>query len=149
MNLEQLRAAHAFAEVAHLPAGVERAEFLAVARDLPATFQRNGLLAAWAFLLAKSAASKDRAKSPHGNAARACQRFFRELGLTAADNAEASFRREWLGEGDGTGVSAASLMRLTAEAIAYAGWLKRAAETLCAGVARAAENGEPPAEGGQ
>ena len=53
MNLEQSRAGNAFAQVQKIRDPSQAKDFLNLARQFPAMLQTNGLLASWAFLLAK------------------------------------------------------------------------------------------------
>ena len=52
-SLEQIRAQHAYAKAAEISISGDKDSFLSLARSLPAMLQGNGLLATWAFLLAK------------------------------------------------------------------------------------------------
>lgn len=114
MLLDQVRARNAFAYVLTVQ---DRAELLQLARKLPAMFQTNGLLASWAHLLAK----KDDAT------AGAFLGHFREVGLLQDPrDAREVFLNVW-----SAGLDMGSLQRLTAEAVIFAAWLKRAAEALC------------------
>jgi hypothetical protein len=88
--------------------------------------QTNGLLAAWAFLVAK----QERARE---DLSRALLRHFQDqqVGLvtgSASLTAQDALLRLWTGP---QAAGPAALRRLTAEAIVYAGWLKRAAEAIC------------------
>ncbi|MCB0260980.1 MAG: type III-B CRISPR module-associated protein Cmr5 [Calditrichaeota bacterium] len=128
INLDQVRAQRAFDKATHVSSpnsGIDSKEYLGLARSLPAMFQNNGLLATWAFMLSK----KDK---NHFNALlKALLDHFRDpqinLGTSQADVVRV-FTDDWTGPQplDGT-----QLMRLTSEAIAFSGWLKRAAEALC------------------
>jgi hypothetical protein len=82
--------------------------------------QTNGLLATWGHLLAK--------KDTEFETARALTSHLQSLGLTGAGTPSALFHH-WIDAQ--TGLSSPGLRRLTAEAIEYAVWLKRAAEALC------------------
>lgn len=128
INLEQIRARRAFAkaaEVARPNSGIEAKEYLSLARNLPAMFQNNGLLATWAFMLSKQD------KKHFKVLLKALLDHFRDgqfnLGVANTDEAKV-FIEEWTGK---TPVTGPQLMQLTAEAIAFSGWLKRAAEALC------------------
>ena len=139
MNLEQSRAARAFAAMQRV-AGLDWAEgSLRLAQALPAWFQTNGLLATWAHLLAK------RAKRPeNGVLLAALLGHLRALGLAPATGDEESALTGWW-TAPGTGAAGRELRRVTAETIAYSVWLKRAAEAL---LDQGAPGGAPPpAEG--
>lgn len=120
MNLEQIRAQHAFEAAAG-----KDAEFLNLARSLPQMLRTNGLLATWAFLLAKG---KGKAESPHQAVLKNLASHLRSEGIGLVR--ETDEKRLLLSEWTGPQTGAAQLQRLTAEAIAYAGWLKRASEAL-------------------
>lgn len=122
-SLDQQRAANAYA--AAVP-GEGDVDF----QRLPAMLQTNGLLATWAFLLAK----KDKGRA----ALDALLRHLRtraDLGVPPGTAHEVF--RTWVGEpgGDAGGLGGPALRTLTAEALAFSVWLKRAAE------AAAPENG--------
>jgi len=130
VDLEQLRARHAFARIGPVAQreGL-RADVLALARRLPEMLQTNGLLASWAFLLAK------RDREP---ARKELEEAIREhlvdgaVGLSGdAGKLDGIFDVEGGGD-DRPTLSGHELRRLSAEAVVYAGWLKRAAEALCA-----------------
>jgi CRISPR/Cas system CMR-associated protein Cmr5 small subunit len=126
MNLEQVRAqgAFAFVQTFGLEHAGERGAFLGLAQSLPAMLQTNGLLAAWAHLLAKGAK-----KAEHREIARALLEHLRPLGLApAAGDAAGALTAWWTAPASGG--SGRALRRATAEAIAYSVWLKRAAEAL-------------------
>lgn len=116
MNLEQTRAQHAFEAAAG-----KNAEFLNLARGLPQMLQTNGLLATWAFLLAKG-------ESSHLALLRSLASHLRSegIGLVREPDAKRLLTSEWTDPRTGP----AQLQRLTAEVIAFAGWLKRASEAL-------------------
>ena len=119
MNLDQVRAKNAFAFVQRIgEAG--REDFLQIARKLPALFQTNGLLAAWAHLVAKDKTL----------AAQALLGHFREAGLPVPAEGEPLqvLTSRWLAAG---GLASSDLRKLTHEAIVYSAWLKRAAEAFC------------------
>lgn len=133
MNLEQLRAGNAFAAVGAVQQGQALGDgktlFLRLARKLPVMFQVNGLLATWAYLLAK-AQDKERLF-----AADQLLEHFRSLPATPlwrevspGSGPEAVFRTEWTSPDHH--LSGPELRTLTAEAVAFSGWLKRAAEAL-------------------
>jgi CRISPR/Cas system CMR-associated protein Cmr5 small subunit len=116
ISLDQRRAASAYAYAASPSADLERAQ------KLPMMLQINGLLATWAFLLAKK---------EHNLLSTLLQHLHSVLPNLEkqADTAEAAFLR-WVG-GPGRkkdGIDSMLLRALTAEAIAWSVWLKRAAE---------------------
>ena len=124
MNRDQVRARNAFGFV---PARLTSspADFLQLVRKLPVMLQTNGLLATWAYLLAKE--KKDRQ-----DIAKALLEHLRDSGVapaSASRDARAVFLNDWTGPQARLGTG--ELRRLTAEAIIYAGWLKRAAEAVC------------------
>lgn len=116
-NLSQVRADRAFG----ILAGNDKPT-RDVARDLGSVLRQNGLLAAFAFLLKKGG----RHEVVLGSL---CEHLLAALPGDAGGAAapDALFRR-WVGAQQGLGGPA--LRRLTAEAIAYAEWLKRAAQAL-------------------
>lgn len=126
INLEQIRAHHAFAKAAAI-APNDRKDYLTLARNLPAMFQNNGLLASWAFLLSKG-------ENSHRLALQVLLDHFRDpnFGLVAGgeqSTPQSVFVERWTNStADMSGIE---LMKLTAEAVAFSGWLKRAAEALC------------------
>ncbi len=123
INLEQERAAFAFTNV---KPNSKLNGFASAAKNLPAMIQSNGLLATWAFLLAKEK------KSPtHKKLADILTEYYKTFlpEYELNDITRHTFFTEHLTK-DGTRV-AQNLMKLTAEAIAISGWIKRAAEALC------------------
>lgn len=124
-SLEQLRAANAFAA---LDGAGE--EVLNHAVELPLMLQKNGLLAAWAYLLAKDPGLLESVLD-----------HLRQTALELPDGEAAVVLRHWLGAQTrgSAGLGGGELRDLTAEVIALAVWLKRAAK------ARVPEEG---AEGG-
>ena len=142
MNRDQQRATRAFAAARQASAAhkVKNGEYLSLARDLPTMLQTNGLLATWAFLLAKAE------KNAHSKAVvNTCLEHLREAapaGTVPAGSPKSVFEGRWLGR-SGAALSGSELRGLTAEAVAFAGWLKRAAETLLSGAA------DPPPEPGK
>lgn len=114
-SLDQRRAASAYAYAATPDVDLDRAQ------KLPAMFQINGLLATWAFLLAKG-------ETPLLDSLLAYLRTLPELGVPAGA-ADAVFRH-WVGGATGAnaGIDGSLLRALTAEALAWSVWLKRAAE---------------------
>jgi len=125
ISLEQIRAHRAF-QLAHY-IGIKK-EFLSFARNLPALFQNNGLLATWAFMLAKA---KPEPFNAHQEILNMMLEHYRapqiELLPTDGKSAEEVFRESWTQ----SSINGKQLMALTAEAIAFSGWIKRAAEALC------------------
>lgn len=125
-SLDQRRAALAYQAIAGADADTVR-----LARGLPDLLRTNGLLAAWAFLI-----KKDMKKTKLLPILLQHLRDLPELEIPEPGNAggvedaKAVFRH-WVGgaTGDRGGVSGPQLRALTAEALAFAGWLKRAAET--------------------
>lgn len=116
-SLDQLRAARAYQVMESASS-----ELVDLAQKLPALLRTNGLLATWAFCLAKEGAQYEqcleRALLPH----------LREevLGLAVPAGSPAQVFRSWV-EPE-TALSGLQLRRLTEEATAFAGWIKRAAE---------------------
>jgi CRISPR type III-B/RAMP module-associated protein Cmr5 len=146
MNLEQARGHTAFSFVRSISAQ-RRAAFLPVAQKLPAMLQTNGLLATWAHLVAKGgpAPASAPAESLDANAlaARALLDHLRShapANLFAAANGTAEALDALWGR-EPSGASGLTLRRLTAEAIRYSVWLKRAAEALLGGGAGEAAAG--------
>jgi CRISPR type III-B/RAMP module-associated protein Cmr5 len=140
MNLEQARGHAAFSFVQGIPAP-RRADFLGVAQKLPVMLQTNGLLATWAHLVAKGgpapASTPTASLDENALAARALLDHLRshapaKLFAAADGNAEAL---DALWGKDPSGASGLTLRRLTAEAIRYSVWLKRAAEAVLSGAA--------------
>lgn len=130
-SLDQRRAAAAYREI-----GDAHPDVVSLARSLPDMLRTNGLLATWAFLLTKEK-KKDRQPTP----LRAVLEHLRSLpglDVPAQGDLEAVFLH-WVGGATGAGgsVDGPALRALTAEALAFAGWLKRAAE------ARGDAEGEP------
>lgn len=129
INLDQIRAQRAFekaTDVSSPNSKIVTKEYLGLARSLPAMFQNNGLLATWAFLL-----SKKKDNNPFNEILETLLEHFRDpqfsLGTSQTDVVKV-FTDDWTGQQPLTG---SQLMRLTSEAIAFSGWLKRAAEALC------------------
>lgn len=130
MNLEQVRAHNAFSFAQRIGGD---ADFLRLARKLPVMLHTNGLLATWAHLLA----------SKRTKIAEALLEHFQQEGVPVlhprGNGPLEVFTQEWTGD---DGLSGLELRRLTAEAVLYAVWLKRAAEALCdTGEAEPAEEG--------
>jgi len=116
LSLDQMRAESAYRAIDELGA-----DALDLARKLPVMLQTNGLLATWAFLLAK--------KQTHRRCLDQLLRHLRTRKLVAAggDDAMVVFQR-WVGTKTGGELTGPDLRRLTGEAIDFAVWLKRAAE---------------------
>jgi CRISPR/Cas system CMR-associated protein Cmr5 small subunit len=126
MNVEQVRAQLAFTFVqtlARQDAGT-RSAFLNLARSLPVMLQTNGLLAAWAHLLAKGAKRKE-----YKEMARAILEHLRGRGLAPATGDAQDALTDWWAP-PASGATGRDLRQTTAEAVAYSVWLKRAAEAL-------------------
>lgn len=118
-SLDQRRAASAYAAIEKAP---KKAAELAI--RLPAMLQINGLLATWAFLLAKEGKGEPTpVASLLGHL-----RSLEDLQIPAGD-AQSVFLH-WVGGATGAsgGIGGSLLRALTAEALAWAVWLKRAAE---------------------
>jgi len=127
INLEQIRAQRAFEKAAAVAQQDYHEKFLSLAQNLPAMFQTNGLLATWAFLLSKSQKNKE-----HKEALQILLAHFRDGHFNLRVNNPDIVRvltEEWTGST--ATLQGTQLMRLTAEAVAFSGWLKRAAEALC------------------
>jgi CRISPR type III-B/RAMP module-associated protein Cmr5 len=128
LDLEQVRARHAFGHIAPLAKQEDlRGDLLTLARRLPEMLQTNGLLAAWAYLLAKQDREPAREKLERALREHLSHEAIGLGGLVA--KLEGIFSSE---NGDRRGLAGPELRRLTAEAVVYSGWLKRAAEALCA-----------------
>jgi CRISPR/Cas system CMR-associated protein Cmr5 small subunit len=133
MNLEQARAAAAF-NTARSEAGradEERKDFLALARSLPAMLQINGLLASWAFLLRRKGTNERLL----GALLQHLRGVFPRQTYPLLHRDGATLDNVVLGVGarndSSPPLTSSQLRGLTAEAIRYATWLKRAAEALC------------------
>lgn len=115
-SLSQIRAEHAFNTLAGASAEARKR-----ASELGTTLIQNGLLAAWAFHLKKAGHHGEVLRSLHTHL-----KSFAPQKVTTNDP-----RTEFLcwvaPEG---GLNGPTLRRLTGEAIAYAEWLKRAAQAL-------------------
>lgn len=131
VNLNQIRAGRAFGEVKKAVTqnpSVKQKDFLSLARSLPAMFQQNGLLATWAFLLAKS-----KKKNPeHEEILKMLYihltDFCFDLGVPSGKDYERVFTEHLA---NANAPLNGQFMRITAEAINFSGWIKRAAEALC------------------
>lgn len=119
-SLDQRRAAAAYGAIATARPGA-----VDLARKLPSMLQTNGLLATWAFLLPKEIRAPGQTPLPF--LLRHLQSL--ELDVPAGGDLPGAFLY-LVGGGQGAtgGVSGPALRELTAEALAFAGWLKRAAE---------------------
>ncbi len=109
ISREQLRARRAYAQPHPLP---ERA------MSLPTIIQVNGLLSTWAFLLSKGDTALLRILNEH--------LWHSENGAGNPPSARDTFLA-WIGDGNGQ-LTGSRLRRLTAEALAFSAWLKRAAQ---------------------
>jgi CRISPR/Cas system CMR-associated protein Cmr5 small subunit len=120
-SLEQLRATHAYeAAATH-----RTAEFVDLARKLPTMFQQNGLLASWAFLLAKA---KGNMQSTHGLAIEVIAAYLREERLGFGELMSTTPHEcflQWIGV-NANALSGFEMRRLSDETLAFSGWLKRA-----------------------
>ncbi len=131
MNADQERGRRAFAFVQGYPG--DHADLLGLARALPVMLRTNGLLATWAHLLKKE-------KPEHAAAAGALLAHLRALSLVPPEGSAVKvFLDCWTAPAGGA--SGLQLRRLTAEAVAFSVWLKRAAEALL-------DDGTPPASAG-
>ncbi len=127
-NLEQIRAKRAYEKAREAAGKDHRKDYLKLTRNLPAMFQTNGLLATWAFHLSLKDKPNHKASEV---ALKAILEHFQSPPFNLAGSGktiESIFTGEWTAT---TGFDNEKLMRLTAEAIAFSGWLKRAAEALC------------------
>ena len=123
-NLEQIRAKCAFAKAGEVARTDSKKDFLNLARSLPAMLQNNGLLATWAFLLSKTGA-------PHKAMLNILLVHLRNDYFRfpiQRDTPAAVFIHDWTGQPP---LQGPQLMQITAEALAFSGWLKRASEALC------------------
>ena len=133
-NLEQIRAHHAFEKAKfvldnYLPDNQKFVdEFLNLARKLPSMFQWNGLLATWAFLLAK--AMKD---PVYEFTSKLLLEHLRNniFNFNIPDEISVNdiFTEHWVSVD--TELTGIQLKELTQEANAISGWLKKAAEAMC------------------
>jgi CRISPR type III-B/RAMP module-associated protein Cmr5 len=116
LNMDQIRA-----ETAYLVAkDNQKKEFQQSAMKLADMLQTNGLLATWAFLLAKK--EKILISSLHSYLMSRFKTLFTDD--SPEDFASSINRFEiWIGQ---NGLSSLQLRQLTSEAIEFAGWLKRA-----------------------
>lgn len=137
-SLDQKRAANAYA--AALPAGEGEVDF----SRLPAMLQINGLLATWAFLLSKKENGDKALTALLGHL-----RSRPELGVAARGGAAEVFR-SWVGRpgDDASGLDGTALRALTAEALAFAVWLKRAEEAAAPEPAAGGAGGGGGGDGG-
>lgn len=127
-TLDQVRAATAYAVIAG--AGDDAVD---LARGLPEMLRQNGLLAVWAFCLAKG--------DGHRALLTAMLRHLRDAGrlgeIPVGETPQDAFLA-WVGTAGEPGLTGRQLRDLTAEATAFAGWLKRAAEANGGGNGRSA-----------
>lgn len=137
-SLDQRRAAAAYREI-----GDAHPDVVNLARGLPDMLRTNGLLATWAFLLTKE--KKNPRQPTPLPALLGHLRSLPGLGVPAQGDLEAVFLH-WVGgaTGAGGGVVGPTLRALTAEALAFAGWLKRAAEARGDVEGEATEVGHAP-----
>jgi CRISPR/Cas system CMR-associated protein Cmr5 small subunit len=122
-SFDQIRAERAYSVAANCQA-VDG--FKETAQAFPAMLQTNGLLAGVAFLLAK------RGKPKYDRVAEAVVAHLRDttFGLNVGPaGTPIEVFRYWVGTGAaGPNVTGPDLQHLSEEALAFAGWLKRAAE---------------------
>lgn len=123
-SLDQIRAEGAFNGLRDAAAAT-----LDLSEKLPAMLQTNGLLATWAHCLAKSKP----AHPEFQNLLRLMLFDFQGTGALppTADLQPADVFRAWVGPGQP--LSGSKLRQLTAEALAFSAWLKRAAQAHAAG----------------
>ncbi|RMG32553.1 MAG: type III-B CRISPR module-associated protein Cmr5 [Methanobacteriota archaeon] len=125
-NVNQIRAQIAFDEIAQLSASQHK-DFKSLASNLPAMVQQNGLIATWAFLLAKN-------KDQHQSILNLLMAHYRAnvsfLNIPDGLSARDFYLTQLIDENS---QASKRLMELTAETIAFSGWIKRAAEALCTG----------------
>ncbi|MBI2841706.1 MAG: type III-B CRISPR module-associated protein Cmr5 [Acidobacteria bacterium] len=117
-SLDQLRAEHAYGIADRYR---DNDDFRNLAEKLPVMMRTNGLLATWAFLMAKK----------YHDMAQALQCHLTDpvLGLRVPEGDDITVFRRWVGElGSQTCLNGTDLRRLTEEAIAFAGWLRRAVQ---------------------
>ncbi len=123
VDLDLVRARNAFA-AAQAVGSCDRETFLNLSRKLPAMLQTNGLLAAWAFLLAREGGGDQSVRA-------ICRRHLGDAELSALEVAVGKLDAVFAGgRPPADPLSGPELQRLTAETIAFAGWLKRAAEAV-------------------
>lgn len=112
-TLQQKRAAHAWASIEQVPAGVQK-KYGSLVRGLPALVQSDGLAQTLAFLKAKAGGKVDKEH------------------MVAYSHIADWVSKELQANGDLLvwllGNSTAEYRRATAEALAYLSWLKRFAE---------------------
>ncbi|MFW6012338.1 MAG: type III-B CRISPR module-associated protein Cmr5 [bacterium] len=122
VDLEQLRAKAAFRAALAALNGGGGDDFLGQARRLPVLLRTNGLLASWAYLKAK-----EREVAVIRGALR---EHLRERHPEHLAKVDVLFEQDDAPEPENR-LSAMELQALTTEALAFAGWLKRAAEGVC------------------
>jgi CRISPR/Cas system CMR-associated protein Cmr5 small subunit len=123
MLLDQVRARNAFGFVLEGSRIGDPGDFLQLARKLPAMLQTNGFLATWAHLLAKN-------KAEHKAVTEVFLEHFRDSEIRYIDGPKCD-AGEMFKVWTGPDVGMARLQKLTAEAVIFSVWLKRAAEALC------------------
>lgn len=107
-SLEQLRARRAYSLT----------EYPDRAVSLPTMIQVNGLLSTWAFLLSKGDTELLRILNEH---------LWHSEKRTGNPPSAREMFLAWIGDGEGQ-LTGSHLRRLTAEALAFSVWLKRAAQ---------------------
>ena len=114
-SLDQIRAAHAYQAIAHARNGTRE-----ISIKLPTMLQVNGLLATWAHLLAKKTAVVDDLLEH--------LRYFQDLEIPQGEARNVFLH--WVGghQQNRGGLGGPRLRAITAEALAFTVWLKRAAE---------------------
>lgn len=122
-NMDQIRAEAAYRDVGECRGDQD---VLRLCVKMPAMLQANGLLASWAFLLAKRA-KPGKSKNAHDRCLAILHAFLSDerLGLTVGSTDP---HETFLGWVNGDGLGSRDLRRATAETIQFAVWLKRAAE---------------------
>lgn len=113
-NLDQIRAERALQAARTLQDGA-----IELAKKLPQMLRSNGLLATWLFLCDKGAPGAQ-------VLVHLLSHLKAQVGNCVPDGDPEVVLSSWVGEQ--SGLSGRDLQRLTAEAIEFAGWLKRTAE---------------------
>ncbi len=114
-SVEQQRAARAFAAAREIDREL--------AKKLPVMLQTNGLLASFAFLMKKAEAARLRQVL--------LQQLRARINALVPEGAEIAIFERWCDAQHG--LTGKDLRRLSSEALAFAVWLKRAAEAHDAG----------------